>query len=470
MQNYLIVGAGFSGLYTAYRILQKNPDINIDIIESSDKIGGRVRTDKVNGHILEYGPMRFEPYLQPGFDKLIKELNITTKVFSPYTSPAISPDFNKITFDEIQAINNFDLQPAFALLKYGLMQILGEQWDVKNDNIHNINRNTNKIWLKKHGRFQGKYLYMYGLWDILAHVLSKEAIDYIQIKGSFYHILHMNPNAADQICFMLDILATAKDNLITIEGGTYELIQCIYNKILSYSNVKLYLNTSFIEIKPNMKPYAKCIILDKKLNIEKDGEYDHIFLTCHKKGLQKIKGINTRIQELLDTVMLCRLFKIFVIIENPPFNDITVPKANQYADKIPCREIHYSYNENTNTGLVMIYGDNPSLSYWNALIDPPNHTDLQNHITHYMKQIFPHYRGNIIHCDIMDWGVKPWETGVHFWKPKISSEEVIKDLHNIEKNIHICGETYSLMQGFIEGAIQSVDSLLPSISITNTKS
>ena len=29
IQKYLIVGAGFSGLYTAYRILQKNPDINI---------------------------------------------------------------------------------------------------------------------------------------------------------------------------------------------------------------------------------------------------------------------------------------------------------------------------------------------------------------------------------------------------------------------------------------------------------
>ena len=40
--DYIIIGAGVSGLYTNYCLKKKNPNLKILILESSDRIGGRI--------------------------------------------------------------------------------------------------------------------------------------------------------------------------------------------------------------------------------------------------------------------------------------------------------------------------------------------------------------------------------------------------------------------------------------------
>ena len=101
-----------------------------------------------------------------------------------YTCPSSSPDLNHLSFKEIGAINKYkNLPPAFALLKYGLTKVLEDQWDVEHDSINIPDRDRQKELLKKNGTFQGRPLYRHGLWDTLAHVLSKEAIDFLQHKG-----------------------------------------------------------------------------------------------------------------------------------------------------------------------------------------------------------------------------------------------------------------------------------------------
>jgi hypothetical protein len=70
---------------------------------------------------MEYGPMRFEPDLQPKFANLLKELDIAHKKFPPYTTPFTPPNYNELKFEEIQAIEgDKSLPPSFALLKYAL--------------------------------------------------------------------------------------------------------------------------------------------------------------------------------------------------------------------------------------------------------------------------------------------------------------------------------------------------------------
>lgn len=143
---------------------------------------------------------RYEPDLQPMFQELLKELSIATKVFAPYSCPHAKPDLNELQAEEIQAIFSSEgLSPAFALLKYGLKEVLGKQWDLDRDDFHDPKRRARKAWLKKNGTFQGRPLFQHGLWDTLAHVLSKEALDFLIAKATFYHMIHTNPNAADQV-------------------------------------------------------------------------------------------------------------------------------------------------------------------------------------------------------------------------------------------------------------------------------
>lgn len=483
LKEYVIVGGGVSGLYCAYKIAKRLRDCGeikykITVLEKLNRFGGRIMTVEKSGHVMEYGPMRFEAMLQKKFDGLLKELDIKVESFPPYSCPVEGPDYNKINFEEIAAIKRWNkLPPAFALLKWGLMLVLDDQWDVDGDNINIMGRDEKKNWLKKNGMFQGRYLRDHGLWDTLAHVLSKEALDYLQHKGSFYHMLGLNPNAADQICFMLDVLATANDHLITVKGGTYRIIERLLEELRKDENINIVCGVGVdgfreVEYEGGFEVY---LTGGDVIKCGGEGGDAHLIFTCQMKAYEKIKGFSEGIRRLLDSVMIVELFKIFVVIENPPFDGDNIPGPNYKADCVPCREIHYGYNSADGTGMVMIYGDQPYLNYWSAFLkgdadkcngmpEENRNNHLKNHLMHYLRKIFPGALLSIKDYGLLDWSKAPYHTGVHLWKPGCVSEEVMKKLSKfgIGGNIHICGETYSNYQGFIEGCLRTVDGVIDS--------
>jgi Flavin containing amine oxidoreductase len=466
-----IIGCGVSGLLTAYELHKRNPDYNIVIFEKSDRVGGRIYTETRDGFIMEYGPMRFEPDLQPRFAELINELDIPCKIFPTYTNPFCYPEYNKLLFEEIEAIEkNKDIAPVFALIKLATKKILGSQWDVDNDDITDKSRDNRKKILKSTAKFNGKFLYEQGLWNVVAQVLSKEAVDFIMQKGTFYHMFHINPNAADHICFNLDVLATIKSHLITIDNGSYTIINTLYNKVKSFANIILeHPLLEYIEDEENK--YIKLVFP------EKSWYCNRLIITCQKSGLEMIKGFPTSISSLFNSVMIVELFKIFIIVKNPPWKENNTPPPNYKADNLPCREIQYNYDATNDMGMIMIYGDVPSTNYWRCFIqnkkykpEYDNNEDMKYHLQNYLHKLFPTVQYNefdIRHYGIIDWYETEYKTGIHLWKPKHKSQDVIKSLASfgINKNIHICGETFSDYQGFIEGCIRTVHGVLTTIPI-----
>jgi oxygen-dependent protoporphyrinogen oxidase len=51
----VIVGGGISGLSLAYLLLERKPDLHITVLESDEKAGGKIWTDKVDGYLCEGG-------------------------------------------------------------------------------------------------------------------------------------------------------------------------------------------------------------------------------------------------------------------------------------------------------------------------------------------------------------------------------------------------------------------------------
>jgi protoporphyrinogen oxidase len=47
--NYIVVGAGISGLYFSHLIKKVSPTVNLLVIESSDSFGGRILKDTNTG-------------------------------------------------------------------------------------------------------------------------------------------------------------------------------------------------------------------------------------------------------------------------------------------------------------------------------------------------------------------------------------------------------------------------------------
>jgi len=85
-----IIGAGVSGTYCGWRLLEENSASNSDVIrnisifEATDRIGGRLYTINLPGmpHVpVELGGMRFYPYHQR-VNQLVKLLELPTAKFT----------------------------------------------------------------------------------------------------------------------------------------------------------------------------------------------------------------------------------------------------------------------------------------------------------------------------------------------------------------------------------------------------
>jgi hypothetical protein len=274
---------------------------------------------------------------------------------------------------------------------------------------------------------------------------------------------------------MLDILATLKFKLITIRDGSDSLVHALHERVKGKITMHL------------KHPVKEFETLDGGVRVvitgpqgEHEARVSHLIMTCQQKALSKIEGFQPKIRSLLRSVFLVKLFKIFIVLEDPPFDETSVPEPNFGASFLPCREVHYQYDKSTGRGLVMIYGDVPSLAYWTSFVDQKGGEDgcsfstrpqrdcnphLKNHAVQYLQRIFPDAQFTVLHYGILDWSAEPHNSGIHLWKPGYESERVMKQLRSFgdEGRAHICGETYSNYQGFIEGCILSVDGVLQDI-------
>ena len=75
-----IIGAGLAGLSCATEL--KRNKIDFHIFESSDQVGGRVRSDFVDGFILDRGFQLYNPSYEEG-KKILDYKNLDLKPFTP---------------------------------------------------------------------------------------------------------------------------------------------------------------------------------------------------------------------------------------------------------------------------------------------------------------------------------------------------------------------------------------------------
>lgn len=70
-----IIGAGLTGLATAYYLGKKHSDWQIDIYESANRVGGKIQTKRVDGYVVEVGP---DSYLarKTAMTDLVKEVGL----------------------------------------------------------------------------------------------------------------------------------------------------------------------------------------------------------------------------------------------------------------------------------------------------------------------------------------------------------------------------------------------------------
>jgi len=78
-----VVGGGISGLTTAYCLkrasIEQGIELDIDLFEKSARLGGVIRSEKVDGMLLEAGPEGWVSY-KPAPKKLVKDLQLQDEI------------------------------------------------------------------------------------------------------------------------------------------------------------------------------------------------------------------------------------------------------------------------------------------------------------------------------------------------------------------------------------------------------
>ena len=106
--------------------------------------------------------------------------------------------------------------------------------------------------------------------------------------------------------------------------------------------------------------------------------------------------------------------------------------------------------------LMASYSDDKKANYWKKYINKDDKDKLIKRVQSCLKQIDP----NITNID--DIYIKYWDAGVHYFHP-LGNRDIKKTLTylaNPAENIQVVGELLSFRQGWVEGAIESVDRIL----------
>ena len=77
MTDVLVVGAGITGLSAAWEAMRAGA--RVTLVEASGQVGGKVRTERVDGFAIEHGPDSFVAY-RPAALSLIADLGMTDEV------------------------------------------------------------------------------------------------------------------------------------------------------------------------------------------------------------------------------------------------------------------------------------------------------------------------------------------------------------------------------------------------------
>jgi protoporphyrinogen/coproporphyrinogen III oxidase len=81
MTTVAVIGGGISGLSCALHIADQRPDVNVRVLEASDRLGGTIQTDRTDGWVCEAGPGSFVDR-HPSTRQLLERLGLSDDIIS----------------------------------------------------------------------------------------------------------------------------------------------------------------------------------------------------------------------------------------------------------------------------------------------------------------------------------------------------------------------------------------------------
>lgn len=497
-----IVGAGVSGVYAGWRLLGAGKAESVTIFEQSERIGGRLlslQPPGLPGVWCELGGMRFTSN-QSLVVGLIDELNLATHAF-----PVEEPE--NINYLRGMQIRQKDFADPKVSLPYTL------DWAEKGMNpddllayaVDQVIPGATQMATAQLRKFletytpQGRHVYDWGFWNLLACGLSHEGYELARATGGYDTPL-MNWNAFDTISLNFDLAV----------GVTYSAVDSGYQSLPLTVAERFEKQGGKIEFKQCLESFE--LDADGKVLlhfINPDDKTRHevransLVLAMPRRSLEliaptgpvldpKVPGV----RDLIESVTPIPLFKLCIAYSYPWWEIVGVTQGRSQTD-LPIRQCYYWATGQPHGGnpdarksvLLATYDDGLNVDFWNGYSDPNHHPPFQMTVdamteAHPGSQEWSQYTPTQAMIDeadsqlremhgvrfspkpyaaaYIDWGVDPYGGGVNFWNIHARSTQVIPAMINPVPGVpvYVCGEAYSNGQGWVEGALETAEMVL----------
>ena len=498
-----IVGAGVSGVYAGWRLLGSGQAQSVTIFEQSERIGGRLlslQPPGVPGVWCELGGMRFtsDQALVVG---LINELHLATHPF-----PVEEPD--NINYLRGVQVRQKDFADPGVKLPYTL------DWAERGMNpddllayaVDQVIPGATEMASAQLRKFledyvlQGRHVYDWGFWNLLACGLSHEGYELARATGGYDTPL-MNWNALDTIGLNFDLAV----------GVTYSAVDGGYQSLPLTVAAQFEEQGGKIEYKQRLDSFE--LDADGKvvlhLSNPDDGTHDEVragslVLAMPRRSLELIATTGpvldpkvSGVRDLIESVTPIPLFKLCIAYPYPWWESVGVTQGRSQTD-LPIRQCYYWATGKARDGdpgdrksvLLATYDDGLNVDFWNGYSDPHHHPPFTMTLDDAAIQASPgsqewgQYNPTQSMVDeadrqlremhgvrtspkpyaaaYIDWGVDPYGGGVNFWNIHARSAQVIPAMINPVPGVpvYVCGEAYSNGQGWVEGALETAEMVL----------
>ncbi len=424
----LIVGAGVAGLTTALKLLTQQPDRKVVVLEKYGKLGGRAMTFKKD--VPGVGPVQWENgagRIHASHTRLHKLLKTYNLAVAPIPPDAQFRRCNhrgcaKPLPDRFEDIIPALLTPLTALSK----ETLG---------AHTLLQLATEI----HGQQKARELFDLFPYYTEVHNLRAD--------------LALKTFAAE--------MGTRDDYCVPIKGFS-ALIDALAADVRTRSGhirprhtLKSYkelhdADGSFSHIEADIEIYNA----DTKETTYHTLKVRRLVLALHAEALRKLKPLrNWTPLKHLGSAPLLRIYAIFPQGRNGRVWFDRMPRT------ITTNTLRYVIPINPDKGIIMIsYTDGLDTRPWFKLADstdPEAPAALQKKLMDEVRATFGDDVPEPIYLK-----AHPWTVGTTYWKPGTYNVEAMsRAAHKVSAHVFVTGEVISLNQAWIEGALESVETL-----------
>ncbi|MEO7362863.1 MAG: FAD-dependent oxidoreductase [Gemmatimonadaceae bacterium] len=518
-----VVGAGISGVYSAWRLLTSTgprtnasgnkPDVdagvgarNVVLFESSDRVGGRLLSlvpPGIPDARVEIGGMRYtSSHLQVA--GLVSYLGLATEPFTVAQPENLAYVRGKRL--RTKELGNarmipYDISPKdLEGLQEGITALAAK-------NFLKIVLNTTKVDLKtvdwlavaKTGRYEGRKLTDLSMRYLFTRSVGHEAFQYAYDTSGYDSIFH-TWNAADGFPWNLDDYGAAvtyshvTDGYLQVAlklqekfeaaGGSVQL----KHRLVSFDAVTLVDGTPGVELKVARGAKGQMITILAR----------HLVLAMPRRSIELLdeSGVvlepkNTAVRALIQSVTPIPLFKIALAYNTRWWEQLGITKGQTVTD-LPVRQCYYWPVEDPKSkkGIILVYDDGQDLEYWaslrslahnDAFADQSKNPAKPGALPNWHEFRAPKLMVNEVHRQLLeihgikarkqyepysaayhDWGCDPFGGGANFWPLHVESHVVSKKILKPMPNVpvHVCGDAYSHAQGWVEGALATAEEML----------